>query len=173
MSVSIEKGVGGYLTIDSASLSNTRSNYILTVRVILILGLFLIGVYKSYGMLFFPYLFTYATQGLLIVVVLDIIWSGLRGEFKISRNYRYGLLSLLGFYWLIIVSLFYSPSPEFKFVKALNFIIPIVFFGYAPLLKKISFERLIYPYILLLLPLVVLVVSFQNAMMNFEMSFLF
>tara|TARA_B100001063_G_C16716184_1_gene530868 strand:- start:59 stop:1180 length:1122 start_codon:yes stop_codon:yes gene_type:complete len=135
----------------------------------MVLALSVMGIYKGYGLFYFPLIFTYIVQALLIVILIDIFLSILNNTYKFSYNYGYCLFFLIIFYIIIIISLIYSPSQDYKYIKTLNFTIPLILYAYAPLLSKINFDRLTYPYMILLLPIIFLVVSFKNSILNIDM----
>jgi len=147
-----------------------EENNINPLRALLLLGLILSGTYKPYGMILAPTIFVYVIPLLLVLAILDILFSFVFNKINISHNYFLGLMLLLAFGCLIIVSLFYSPSQEYKYEKSLSFLVPIIFFLYALVLQGKSLEPIIYPYIILLIPLTVGIILAQGITQDINSS---
>ncbi|WP_370226870.1 O-antigen ligase family protein [Mesoflavibacter sp.] len=77
----------------------------------------------------------------LIIVIIDIIFNLSRRKIKIPSNYAIIIGLMFCFYLLIITTLFYSPSPKYKYIKSMNFIVNCVTLCYPLFINKINIKK--------------------------------
>lgn len=88
----------------------------------------------------------------LFLACIDILFNGLfRFRFP-DVNYILGLVIIVIFYFYLIISLLYTPSDEYAFVKTVNFIPNLIFFLYAGFIKKIDFNIIVKLYCIVVIP---------------------
>ena len=79
------------------------------------------------------------------VVTIDIIYNLLSlKKIKIPKNYFKFFLIVLGFYAVILLSLIYSPSPKYKYIKSANFIVSIIYLIYPFFIRKIDIKKALF-----------------------------
>jgi len=91
----------------------------------------------------YVYNFSY-TFLIVFVVFMDILYSlSTRKRIHMPSNYVMILFLMICFYILVILSLFYSPSPKYKYIKTINFIVNCIFLVYPLFIKKLDIDKVL------------------------------
>ncbi len=98
----------------------------------------------------------------LIFTIVDIFFNLLIRKVTFSKNSILLLGIVLLFYSWMIFTLTYSPSPDYKYEKAVNFSVCILFFLYPLFIKKINFNFIIKLYTIILIPLSIFLVYMKS-----------
>ena len=88
-----------------------------------------------------------------LVVFVDILIQIVKKRVKFDAFFYRILCIVLIFYGWVIVSNTYSPSPAYKYVKTINFMVNIMFFIYPIFITKINFKIITNLYCIILIPL--------------------
>ncbi len=116
------------------------------VYVLYILSGIIKTVFIFYG-ISFPVDITVLTASILIIhIIVDFMMNGI--SLKYNRNILYSLLLLLSFYLWIVVSLSYTQSPYYSYIKTFLFFTNIIAFAYPLLITNFFTLRFIRQFII-------------------------
>ena len=110
---------------------------------------------------------TYLVQVDIVLIALslaciDIGFNGFVRARLPDVSYVAGLITILIFYVYLVLSLLYTPSEEYAFVKALNFGPNLIFFLYAGFIKKIDFKLLVKLYSIVVIPVAIFFIYMKS-----------
>lgn len=91
------------------------------------------------------------------IVTLDIVFNLIkrRNQIRLNKEKLLMVCVIIALYAIIIVSLFYTPSANFAFVKSLLFLINVLFFIYPMFLREINWQLQYKLFLFIFLPIVV------------------
>ena len=89
----------------------------------------------------------------LVLAVTDVVFHFIRGFKPPTAAFLSGFLILTAFFAYMIISIFYSTSEGYAFIKTAYFLPNMVFFAYAMFIKEINFTLFAKVYAIVLIPL--------------------
>ena len=92
------------------------------------------------------------TLFMFFVVLFDIIYS-LNIGVKLNKNKIIFLLCLALFYILIVISLIYTKSPKYSYIKTINFIPYLIYFIYPLFIGELIWSKILKILMVFILPL--------------------
>jgi len=100
----------------------------------------------------------------MLIATLDIIYNIFTKRIVLTRNSQELLfLYLIIFLW-ILISLLYSPSSSYKYVKTINFIPNLIFLLYPLVVKEINIKKIIQLYIIIIIPVSLFFIYMRSVM---------
>ena len=127
---------------------------------LILLLLWLSGMLKAF---FYTYIFE---ADLVLIAIsfaaLDALVQLVNGIKRPKETYFLGLLLIMGFYFYLLFSIFYSSSPNYSFEKSISFIPNIFFFLYSAFIIKINLRLFIRLYAGILIPLAIFFIYMKS-----------